>query len=63
MPAGVRRQDAPRVGGRPLDLLAYVAVLGGALVVAPAWALVISERTRPQTFLKILNILEQISAM
>ena len=36
MPARVRREDTPRVGGRPLDLLAHVAVLRGALVVAPA---------------------------
>lgn len=36
--AGVRRQDAPGVGGRPLDLLAHVAVIRGALVVAPACA-------------------------
>jgi hypothetical protein len=36
VPAGVRRQDTRRVGGRPLDLLAHVAVVRGALVVAPA---------------------------
>jgi len=38
--ACVRRQDAPGVGGRPLDLLAHVAIVGDALVVAPAhhWA-------------------------
>jgi hypothetical protein len=34
--AGVRREDAPGVGGRPLDLLAHVAVVRRALVVAPA---------------------------
>lgn len=34
--AGVRGEDAPGVGGRPLDLLAHVAVVRGALVVAPA---------------------------
>jgi hypothetical protein len=37
VPASVRRQDAPGIRGRPLDLLAHVAVIGGALVVAPAW--------------------------
>ena len=36
MAAGVCRQDAPGVGGRPLDLLAHVALVGDALVVAPA---------------------------
>jgi hypothetical protein len=36
VPARVRRHDAPGVGGRPLDLLAHVAVICGALVVAPA---------------------------
>lgn len=37
VPPGVCRQDAPRVGGGPLDLLAHIAIIGGALVVAPAW--------------------------
>ena len=35
--AGVRREDAPGVGGRPLDLLPHVAVVRRALVVAPAF--------------------------